>query len=70
MLRRASSIGKEEKYIRVYSHLTEKYGTNGYAKFYLEESKVVIMKPFLEAQEILKSEVKFKEIYLELIKNI
>ena len=65
-----SDLCEEKRYIRIYSHLTEKYGTNGYAKFYLEESKVVIMKPFLEAQEILKIEFKFKEIYIKLIKNI
>lgn len=61
---------EEERYNRVYSHLTEKYGSNGYAKFYLEESKSIIMKPFLEAQLILKDEVTFNNIYSKLIKNI
>ena len=69
-LKHYPNLCEEERYFRVYSHLTEKYGTNGYAKFYLEESKTVIMKPFLEAQEILKNEIEFKDIYSKLIKNM
>lgn len=69
-LKHYSNLDEEERYFRVYSHLTEKYGTNGYVKFYLEESKSIIMKPFLEAQEILKDEIKFKDIYSKLIKNM
>lgn len=66
-LKHFSDLSVTDRYTRVYSHLTEKYGLNGYAKFYLEESKTVIMKPFLEAQEILKDEIKFKDIYYKLI---
>ena len=69
-LKHYQDLCEEKRYKRVYSHLTEKYGTNGYAKFYLEESKIVIMKPFLEAQEILKNEIEFKDIYSILIKNM
>lgn len=61
---------EEELYNRVYLHLKEKYGEGGYAKFYLEESKEIIMKPYIEAQQILKDEKRFKEIYDELIKEL
>ncbi|WP_418222618.1 HD domain-containing protein [Clostridium isatidis] len=54
---------EEEIYKRVYNHLRGKYGEGGYAKFYLEESREAIMKPYLKAQEILKNEKEFKEIY-------
>ena len=57
----------EDLYNRVYEHLKEKYGEGGYAKFYLKESFDIIMRPYLEAQEILKEENKFKLIYEELI---
>lgn len=59
----------EELYNRVYSHLKEKYGEGGYAKFYLKESFDIIMKPYLEAQEILKDEERFKVIYDKLIQK-
>lgn len=55
----------EELYNRIYSHLKEKYGEGGYAKFYLKESQEIIMKPYIEAQKILKDEKIFKEIYLK-----
>lgn len=60
-------LNEEETYKRVYSHLVEKYGEGGYAKFYLEESKNVIMKPYIEAQEILKKEEEFKFYYNKII---
>lgn len=60
----------EELYNRVYSHLKEKYGEGGYAKFYLKESFEVIMKPYLEAQKILKDEDGFRVIYDKLIKRL
>ncbi|EOR26361.1 metal-dependent phosphohydrolase HD sub domain protein [Clostridium sartagoforme AAU1] len=58
-----NDLNEEETYKRVYSHLVEKYGESGYAKFYLKESKDVIMKPYIEAQEILKKEEDFKVYY-------
>ncbi|MBS5885040.1 MAG: HD domain-containing protein [Clostridium sp.] len=64
-----SDLNEEETYIRVYSHLVEKYGEGGYAKFYLEESKEVIMKPYIEAQEILKKEEDFRCYYNKIILN-
>lgn len=64
-----SDLNGEETYIRVYSHLVEKYGEGGYAKFYLEESKEVIMKPYIEAQEILKKEEDFRCYYNKIILN-
>ena len=60
-------LNEEETYKRVYSHLVEKYGEGGYAKFYLEESKNVIMRPYIEAQEILKKEGEFKFYYNKII---
>lgn len=69
-LKHYSNLDDNQRYLRVYSHLTEKYGINGYAKFYLKESKLVIMKPFLEAQKILKNEIEFHHIYYTLINNI
>ena len=54
-------------YKRIYTHLKEKYGEGGYAKFYLKESQEIIMKPYVEAQEILKDEEIFKKIYLKVI---
>ncbi|WP_195263369.1 HD domain-containing protein [Clostridium sp. 1001275B_160808_H3] len=62
-----SDLNEEETYKRVYSHLVEKYGEGGYAKFYLEESKEVIMKPYIEAQEILKKEEDFKDYYNKIV---
>lgn len=47
--------------------MKEKYGEGGYAKFYLKESQEIIMKPYIEAQKILKDEEVFKEIYLKSI---
>ncbi|MBS5305626.1 HD domain-containing protein [Clostridium tertium] len=64
-----SDLNEEETYRRVYSHLVEKYGEGGYAKFYLEESKEVIMKPYIEAQEILKKEEDFRGYYNKIILN-
>ena len=58
---------EEELYNRVYSHLKEKYGEGGYAKFYLKESQKIIMKPYIEAQQILKNEEVFKRIYFKVI---
>lgn len=62
-----SDLSEEETYKRVYSHLVEKYGESGYDKFYLKESKNVIMKPYIEAQEILKKEEDFKVYYNKII---
>jgi uncharacterized protein len=47
--------------------LVREYGEGGYAKFYLEESKNVIMRPYIEAQEILKKEEVFKFYYNKII---
>ncbi|WP_291649241.1 HD domain-containing protein [Clostridium sp.] len=64
-----SDLNEDETYRRVYSHLVEKYGEGGYAKFYLQESKEVIMKPYIEAQEILKKEEDFRNYYNKIILN-
>ena len=52
-IRRAYSYGKrnyvglseEEQIERVYQHLTEKYGENGYAKVYLEDKEYLLLAP-------------------------
>lgn len=62
-----NDLTKEKTYSIVYSHLKDKYGENGYVKFHLKESQKIIMQPILEAQEILKNELKFKEIYNKVI---
>ena len=58
---------EEDLYNRVYAHLKEKYGEGGYAKFYLKESQEIIMRPYIEAQKILKDKEVFKKIYLKVV---
>ena len=58
---------KEDLYNRIYTHLKEKYGEGGYAKFYLKESQEIIMKPYIEAQKILEDQEVFKKIYLKVV---
>ena len=45
---------KRELYKRVYDHLKEKYGEGGYAKFYLEKSREIIMKPLFRSPRYIK----------------
>lgn len=62
-----SNSNEDEIYNRVYSHLVGKYGEGGYAKFYLNESRDIIMKPYIKAQEILRNEEDFKDFYKKII---
>ena len=71
-IRRAYSYGKknyegltEEKQIeRVYEHLTEKYGQNGYAKTYIED------KEYEESIKKLRKALENKEEFLERVKEV
>ncbi len=70
-IKRAYSYGKrnyvelseEEQINRVYEHLREKYGLNGYAKTYLED------KEFEESLQKLRQALSNKEEFIEIVKN-
>ena len=55
---------EKEQIERIYQHLSEKYGENGYAKVYLED------KEFDEAIEKLRQALSNKEKFIERIKNV
>lgn len=57
-------ISKEQQIERVYEHLTEKYGENGYAKIYLED------KEFEEALQKLRQALSNKEEFIERVKKV
>lgn len=57
-------LSEEEQIDRVYKHLTEKYGYNGYAKTYLED------KEFDEALQELRQALSNKEEFIERVKNV
>lgn len=57
-------LSEEEQIYRVYQHLKEKYGENGYAKIYLED------KEFDESIEKLRQALSNKEQFIERIKNV
>ena len=63
-------LNEIETYDRVYSHLTEKYGQNGYAKLYLPESESILMEPIYEARKFLDNKDAFKKIYNETVPSI
>ena len=71
-IRRSYSYGKrnyvglseEEKIERVYQHLTEKYGENGYAKVYLED------KEFDESIKKLRQALSNKEEFIKRVKRV
>lgn len=71
-IRRACSYGKrnyaelseEEQIERVYQHLTEKYGENGYAKVYLED------KEFDESIKKLRQALSNKEEFIKRVKRV
>ena len=70
-IRRSYSYGKrnyvglseEEQIERVYQHLTEKYGENGYAKVYLED------KEFDESIKKLRQALSNKEEFIKRVKK-
>lgn len=71
-IKRAYSYGKrnymnlseEQQIERVYRHLTEKYGENGYAKVYLED------KEFEDALDKLRQALSNKEEFIKRVKEV
>lgn len=57
-------LSEEQHIERIYKHLSEKYGRNGYAKIYLED------KEFDEAIERLRIALSNKTEFIERIKNV
>lgn len=57
-------LSQEEQIERVYQHLTEKYGENGYAKVYLED------KEFEDALDKLRQALSNKEEFIKRVKKV
>ena len=57
-------LSEEEQFERVYEHLVEKYGENGYAKVYLED------KEFDEAVSKLRQVLENREEFIERVKRV
>lgn len=57
-------LSEEEQFERVYEHLVEKYGENGYAKVYLED------KEFDEAVGKLRQALENREEFIERVKRV
>ncbi len=57
-------LSEEEQIERVYQHLIEKYGENGYAKVYLED------KEFEDALDKLRQAVSNKEEFIKRVKKV
>lgn len=62
--RNYDSISEEEQIERVFEHLTEKYGENGYAKIYLED------KEFDESIKKLRQALSNKDEFIKRVKNV
>ena len=58
------NLSEEEQIERVFQHLTEKYGENGYAKVYLED------KEFEDALEKLRQALSNKEEFIKRVKKV
>lgn len=65
--RNYSGLTEEEQIERVYSHLTEKYGENGYAKVYLEDEE--FDKAITELRKALLNKAEFIERIKKVIKS-
>lgn len=63
-IRNYDKISDEEQLERVYQHLTEKYGENGYAKIYLEDPE------FDEAIKKLRQALSNKTAFINRIKEV
>ena len=59
-----AELPEEEQVERVYEHLTEKYGENGYAKIYLEDRE------FDEAIKKLRQALSNKEEFIKRVKRV
>lgn len=57
-------LSEEEQFERVYEHLVEKYGENGYAKVYLEN------KEFDEAVGMLRQALENREEFIERVRRV
>lgn len=57
-------LSEEEQFDKVYEHLVEKYGENGYAKVYLED------KEFDEAVGKLRQALENREEFIERVKRV
>lgn len=57
-------LSEEEQFDKVYEHLVEKYGENGYAKVYLED------KEFDEAVSKLRQALENREEFIERVKRV
>ena len=57
-------LSEEEQIERIYQHLTEKYGENGYAKIYLED------KEFDKAIKELRQALSHKEEFIKRVKRV
>ena len=62
--RNYAELTEEEQIERIYQHLTEKYGENGYAKVYLED------KEFDEAIKKLRQALSNKEEFIKRVKKV
>lgn len=62
--RNYTGLSEEKQIERVYQHLTEKYGENGYAKVYLED------KEFDEAIKKLRQTLSDKEEFIKRVKRV
>lgn len=58
------NLSEEEQIERIYQHLIEKYGENGYAKVYLED------KEFEEALDKLRHALSNKEEFIKRVKKV
>ncbi|MCI8760268.1 MAG: HD domain-containing protein [Clostridia bacterium] len=58
------NLSEEQQIERVYRHLTEKYGENGYAKVYLED------KEFEDALDKLRQALLNKEEFIKRVKKV
>lgn len=62
--RNYENLTEEEQIERVYQHLSEKYGENGYAKIYLEDKK------FEEALDKLRQALSNKTEFIKKVKKV
>ncbi len=58
------NLSEEQQIERVYRHLTEKYGENGYIKVYLED------KEFEDALDKLRQVLSNKEEFIKRVKKV
>lgn len=67
-LKNYPELSKEERIIRVYEHLSKKYGEAGYAKMYFQDQKLI--DSLLKIREELKDKEHFKEKTKKIIESM